>query len=218
MQSPPAGAATEPPPFSVDLGYNSTILRLELMLGSALYERRADTHKKGGNNLQTKVHHYFYHQDIPLWFSVQKYVLLTRHNGNCLKFGAIASLSIMRCLPTGTILGDSERRMILSALISALDASQVQVPAFISASPLSSIKKSTEVLGYMIVSPRQAEITLQSQDSLAITTPKVVHFESHALSNVGSKHPFFYLDGLMRLMGTKLWKFSRGASKVSTKH
>jgi hypothetical protein len=99
---------------------------------------------------------------------------------------------------------------MFSALIAALDASQVQVPAFISASPLSSISQSLEVLGYMIVSPRQAEITLQSQDSLLTAGPKVVHFESQTLANVGSKHPFFYLDGLMRLFETKMWKFSRG--------
>ena len=107
-------------------------------------------------------------------------------------------------------MGESERRLMFSALISALDASQVQVSAFVSASPLTSIAQSLEVLGYMIMTPRQAEITLQSADSLIPTGPKVVHFESQTLTSVGSKHPFFYLDGLMRLFGTKLWKFSRG--------
>lgn len=118
------------------------------------------------------------------------------------------------CMPEGTILGESERRLMFSALISALDASQVQVPVFVSASPSSSIAQSLEVLGYMIISPRQAEITSQSSDSLIPTGPKVVHFESQTLANVGSKHPFFYLDGLMRLFGTKLWKFSRGIKSL----
>lgn len=107
-------------------------------------------------------------------------------------------------------MGESERRLMFSALISALDASQVQVPAFVSASPLSSMSHSLEILGYMIKSPREAEITLQSPDSVIPTGPKVIHFESQTLSGVGSKHAFFYLDGLMRLFETKLWKFSRG--------
>ena len=125
---------------------------------------------------------------------------------------ASSSLSSLCAIlsPSGAILGESERRLMFSALIAALDASQVQVPAFVSASPLSSINHSLEVLGYLIMAPRQAEIALQSQDSLITTGPKVVHFESQTLSNVNSKHAFFYLDGLMRLFGTKLWKFSRG--------
>ena len=99
---------------------------------------------------------------------------------------------------------------MFSALISALDASQTHIPAFISASPLPSISTSHEVLGYMIESPRQAEIALQSEDSLGTVGPRVVHFESQMLGSVGSKHAFFYLDGLLRLFATKMWKFSRG--------
>lgn len=122
-------------------------------------------------------------------------------------FGLLLTLN----LPLGSILGESERRLMFSAIIAALDASQVEVPAFVSASPSTSISQSLEVLGYMIMSPRQAEITLHSQDSLITTGPQVVHYECQTLSSVSNKHPFFYLDGLMRMFGAKLWKFSRGS-------
>ncbi len=99
---------------------------------------------------------------------------------------------------------------MFSALMAALDGSQVQVPAFISASPTSPLSKTLEVIGYWIISPRKGEMALPYQTSLLSKGSQVVHFESQILSNVGSKHPFFYVDGLMRLFGTKLWKFSRG--------
>ena len=182
------------PSFSVDLEYSSTRLKLELMMGSQVYHVAGEMTKKVLKKLaifdNKKMFGYVSRENIPLWFNVNKYVLLTRYNG--------------------TILGESERRLMLSSLMAALDASQVQVPAFVSASPLSSISRSLEVLGYMIMNPRQAEMTLQCEDSIVPVGPTAIHFESQTLSGVGSKHPFFYLDGLMRLFGTKLWKFSRG--------
>ena len=240
--SPPPASASDgpdtPPPFSVDIDYDGTKMQLDFMCGSRLYcldgndtDTDTDKSKKKHFAVHNKVYHYFYSEDIPLWFNVKKYVLLTRRNGKCNGVvdghghghgrgrgrgrGGIDTYSLLvsitsHCVYLGSILGESERRLMFSALIGALDASQVQVPAFVSASPSSSVKQSLEVLGYMIMSPRLAEIALQSHDSLVTSGPKVIHFESQTLSNVGSKHPFFYLDGLMRLFATKLWKFSHG--------
>jgi len=195
MSSTKAQQLESRPSFSVNIDYNGTKMKLDFMDGCKTYCSDDTGHSKKHYSLQNKVYHYFYSEEIPLWFGLRKYVLLTRYNGS--------------------ILGESERRLMFSALIGALDASQVQIPAFVSASPSTSTKQSLEILGYMIMSPRLAEITLQSQDSVVTSGPKVVHFESQTLANVGSKHPFFYLDGLMRLFGTKLWKFSRGNISVS---
>ena len=104
---------------------------------------------------------------------------------------------------------------MLSALVVALDASQVQVPVLVAASPLSSIEQSLEILGYTVACPRHTEMAVSTQDFSAGESPVVSHFESQTLANVGSKHAFFYLDGLIRLFGSKLWKFSRGSSELS---
>jgi hypothetical protein len=66
------------PPFSVEMVYNGTKMILDFMKGSSVYDPNVS---KKHLSVQNKVYHYFYHESIPLWFTVQKYVLLTRHNG-----------------------------------------------------------------------------------------------------------------------------------------
>ena len=76
---------SDPPPFSVKIDYGATQMKLDFMLGSSLYQHSGGNilpkTKQTNNSVQNKVYHYFYHQDIPLWFTVRKYVLLTQHNG-----------------------------------------------------------------------------------------------------------------------------------------
>jgi hypothetical protein len=113
----------------------------------------------------------------------------------------------------GSALTDaSQRRVLFSALIAALDISRQDIPIFLSSEPLGYVRHAKEVLGYHIVSPRINEHDAGQSSSLH---PAVGHFESSTLPNVTRKHALYYLDGLSRLFGAKLWKFSCGGINVS---
>lgn len=135
---------------------------------------------------------YLAKSDIYLWFDVSKYLIFC-HNGSALTDA-------------------SQRRVLFSALIAALDISRQDIPIFLSSEPLGYVRHAKEVLGYHIVSPRINEHDAGNDLS---SHPAVGHFESSMLPNVTRKHALYYLDGLSRLFGAKLWKFSCGSINVS---
>lgn len=106
----------------------------------------------------------------------------------------------------------SERRVLLSALISALDSSRCQVPVFLTSEPQESVVYSKEILGYEIISPR---VTEHNAGVYCHHEPAIYQYESLILDAVNRKHAFYYLDGLSRLFGAKLWKFSSGTISIS---
>ena len=92
----PSAAASIPtdvpvlPPFEVEIEYNTTKMVIQLMLGSSVYSHDTDISTQHSYHNSTslvrtqqtsKMYHYFYHEEIPLWFALRKYVLLTRRNG-----------------------------------------------------------------------------------------------------------------------------------------
>ena len=115
--------------------------------------------------------------------------------------------------PVGMALADpSQRRVLFSAVIAALDISHRDMPIFLSSEPIGYTRHAKELLGYHILGPRLSdhEASLQTAGD-----PAVGHFESSVLAPVTRKHSLYYLDGLVRLFGAKVWKFSYGTLNVS---
>lgn len=130
--------------------------------------------------------------EISLWFDIPKYLVLNRMKE--------------------TLSDVSERRVLFSALISALDSSRCQIPVFLTSEPQESIVYSKEVLGYEIISPR---VTEHNAGAYCHHEPAIYQYESLILDGVTRKHSFYFLDGLARLFGAKLWKFSSGTISIS---
>jgi hypothetical protein len=129
---------------------------------------------------------------ISLWFGIPRYLVFNRVEE--------------------TLSDVSERRVLFSALISALDSSRCQIPVFLTSEPQESIMYSKEVLGYEIISPR---VTEHNAGAYCDHEPAIYQYESLILDAVNRKHSFYYLDGLSRLFGAKLWKFSSGTISIS---
>jgi hypothetical protein len=129
---------------------------------------------------------------ISLWFDIPRYLVFNRVEE--------------------TLSDVSERRVLFSALISALDSSRCQIPVFLTSEPQESIFYSKEVLGYEIISPR---VTEHNAGAYCDHEPAIYQYESLILDAVNRKHSFYYLDGLSRLFGAKLWKFSSGTISIS---
>lgn len=136
---------------------------------------------------------YLSDSNIVLWFGLKQYIVLSPITDN--------------------IRDNSLRRLLFSALCTGLELSKCYISAFLASSQISKIDDSVEVLGYKIV--MQAPHTQQSLLLPIFHSSGVIFYESVVQESVGRKHQLYYLDGLLRLFGSKLWNFSYGNIAIS---
>lgn len=137
------------------------------------------------------LHGFVNQQDISLWFGVEEFIVLSPISDN-----------IRDC---------SLRRILFSGVCTGLELSKCSIPVFLISSKMNSIDESIEVLGYKVLSPHSDQYFYSDRPQQS----GVIHYESMTHDSVGRKHSFYYLDGLLRLFGAKLWSFSYGNISIS---
>eukprot|EP01041_Mallomonas_annulata_P008498 gene8498-17527_t len=88
----------------------------------------------------------------------------------------------------------SQKRMIFSALVTALEPTRSNIPVFFSSSSVDRIYESREILGYELIKPPNSFKLISG----------IRHFESHLEYSVFADSNLYYIDGLAAMFEKKL--------------
>jgi hypothetical protein len=134
-------------------------------------------------------------------------------SGGSSVFHMMRWFGLPRCFilsPVQPLASPSQRRVLYSALVCAIDALQCPVPAFLVSTPTDALHRAREVLGYSIAAGDEASSrTGRGGEGLFNA-----YYESALMEGIERKNSLYYLDGLISLFNSKIFDFSNGYTSL----